>query len=272
MNYLLAAEWLKLRKRWMPRILLLITLILVGLLFWGIGTSATSRPNLIPPRAWLAALLISSFFAGFIWPVLGGSWSGNEYGWGTVRLVLTRRPNRIQFALGGLIILLIAMALVLLVIMLFGTVAGIVVAILTGSSAFTSSDFSGSFLLVLAKSYAATWFVMSFYVLLAFAAGTVFQSVAAGIGIGIGLTVAQIVAFGIFSGLGGAWKTVADHFPFQYTSQMVNRVVSEGTVHGFTSVSSTSPGVEESIVALAIYSAILLAITLYMARSRDITS
>lgn len=272
MSFLMAAEWLKLRKRWLPRVLLLITLALVGLFFWGIATNGNQRINLLVPRAWLASLLIASFFAGIIWPVLGGSWAGNEYGWGTVRLVLARRPDRIQFTLAGLIILLATMALVLLLVMLFGTIAGAVVALITSNSVVATSGLGSDFSAVLLKTYLATWYAMSFYVVLAFAAGTIFRSAAVGISIGIGVTVAQIVATGIFFGLGGNWKNVAEHFPFQYSNSLINRLVAEGTTSDFANVNNTSPGVVECLIGLAVYSAILIAATLYLARTRDITS
>ena len=75
-------EWLKFSKRWMPRVIVLLSLALIVLAFWGQSTHTEGGdlPNLFLPRGWLAALTFCSFFAPFFWPVLGGSWAGNEYG------------------------------------------------------------------------------------------------------------------------------------------------------------------------------------------------
>src|SRR5947209_18679597 len=96
MTAYLSFEWLKFSKRWMPRIILLLLLALLVFGFWGQGTRVEDQVNLVMPRAWLAALVFSGFFAPFFWPVLGGSWAGNEYGWGTIRTRLTRRLYRVE--------------------------------------------------------------------------------------------------------------------------------------------------------------------------------
>src|SRR5258708_2674747 len=113
-------EWLKLTKRWMPRIILFLMVCLTVLAFWGQGSRVGNQGDLFLPRGWLAALIYASFFAPFFWPVLGGSWAGNEYGWGTIRMILTRRPYRIQHALGALSILLVAVALALVAMLVVG--------------------------------------------------------------------------------------------------------------------------------------------------------
>jgi len=63
----LSFEWLKLSKRWMPRIILalLLGLTLVG--FWGQASRISGRPDMLLPRGWLAALSFCSFFAPFFW-------------------------------------------------------------------------------------------------------------------------------------------------------------------------------------------------------------
>src|SRR5947209_19391750 len=112
---LLSAEFLKMRKRLMPRVLLLILLILIALVFFGFGKSndRSNIADLILPNGWLLGLVFVSFFAPFIAPVLAGSWAGSEYSWGTIRMILSRRPNRTQFLLAGIVVLLSAIGLAL---------------------------------------------------------------------------------------------------------------------------------------------------------------
>lgn len=268
---LLAAEWLKLSKRWMPRVLALIMLTLIALIFWGIGTS-DQRINDVLPRGWLVALFLASSIAPFLWPILGGSWAGNEYGWGTVRMILSRRPDRIQWAMAAITALIISVLFALVAAILTGTLAGIVVALLTNHSVFDTTGLQSGYALILIKMFFATWYVVSFYVILAYAAGTIFRSGAVGIGTGIGATVAQLVVFGIFQGLGGVWKTIGEHFPYAYGNALINWVASEGTTSAFTNGLANTPGIGECVIGIAIYIAILLAVTLVLVRNRDVTA
>lgn len=269
----LSFEWLKLSKRMMPRIILVLIVGLMLVAFWGQSTRVGERDNLLLPRAWLSALSFSAFFAPFFWPVLGGTWAGNEYGWGTIRAVLTRKPNRIANVLAALVVLIGALVVAIGAMLLAGTVAGIAVSILTNSGSFPAGVWSGGFASALVKGALTAWYVSSFYLVLAFAAATIFRSAAVGIGIGIGGTLAQLVLREIFGSLGGVWNTISLHFPVVYTNDMITRVVGPELVAGsrLASANLDAPSAGQSVIALAIYSAIFVAITLVTVRLRDVT-
>ncbi|MGH2449086.1 MAG: hypothetical protein ACRDFS_10865 [Chloroflexota bacterium] len=274
MTYL-AFEWLKMRKRWMARVIILLTLGLMVLAFWGEATRVSDQVNLLPPRAWLTALILGAFFAPFFWPVLGGSWAGNEFSWGTVRLILTHRPSRMARPIMGLIMLAITVGIALILALVVSTIAGAVIAGVTGHSAFVTSALSGTFFAVLVKGFLAAWYVSLFYILLAYCAGTFFQSTAVGIGIGIGSTLAELIVRGIFDGLGGWWKIVGDHFPAVYTQDLATRVVNSQLTTSAGGVGQVAPGTPsagQSVIAIAIYMAIFLALTLWVVRVRDVTA
>src|SRR5437588_8366160 len=127
MSSYLSFEWLKLSKRLMPRVILLMILALTVLVFWGQATRLHGRGNLFLPRGWLAALAFCSFFGPFFWPVLGGSWAGNEYGWGTIRSILTRRPQRVTHALAALAVLAAGVLIGILCILIVASVAALAV-------------------------------------------------------------------------------------------------------------------------------------------------
>jgi hypothetical protein len=274
MTAFLSFEWLKLRKRWMPRIIALLLMGITILGFWGQGTRSEARPDIFIPRGWLIALALCAFFAPFFWPVLGGSWAGNEYGWGTIRTILTRRPQRIQHVLAALVILAIGLALAILAIVVTGTLAGAVVALLTGNSIVTSGVLTGSFLMIVLKGFLAAWCVSAFYLLLAYAAASVFRSAAVGIGIGIGATLAQFIVGGIFRNLGGVWNDIQLQFPVNYTQGLIQQVVHSGLTpgSGLAVVDPGTPSASASLIAIAVYGAVFLAITLVVVRTRDIAS
>lgn len=271
MSGLLAAEWLKLRTRWMPRVILLILLGILALIFWGIGTG-NDRVNLFFPRGVLAAWVIGATLSSFLWPVLGGSWAGSEYGWGTIRMVLSRQPDRLRFALAGLITVLVSVVIGLLAAVVVEFIAGTIVAAATGNNAVDTSGLGGNFLPTLIKVFFGAWFAVSFYVILAYTTGTVFRSSAVGIGIGIGFIVAELVVTGIFRGIGGAWGHIADHFPGAYANNLPTQIARKEMLAGFAGDNTSRPGVTESVIVLAIYIAILLAITMVVVARRDVTA
>jgi ABC-type transport system involved in multi-copper enzyme maturation permease subunit len=270
----MAFEWLKLTRRWMPRVLVVMVAGLTTVAFWGQATRSADRANLLMPRGWLVALILCSFFAPFFWPVLGGSWAGNEYGWGTMRTILTRRPYRIEQVISALLVLFLGLAVALLVLLLVASGAGLVIAVLTNNHVFTSGVLNGDFVALLVKGFLIAWYVSAFYLFLAYATATLFRSAAVGIGFGIGATFAQFILFRIFDGLGGVWKTIAEHFPVQYANNLITEVVGGGLVAGSNigRVDPGSPSVSDSLVWLTLYAAVLMAITLYAVRVRDVTA
>jgi hypothetical protein len=273
MTSYLSFEWLKLSRRWMPRIVLLMLLALTVLAFWGQATRLEGRPNLFLPRGWLAAMAFCSFFAPFFWPVVGGSWAGSEYGWGTIRAILTRRPSRIAHVLTALAVLLAALLAALIAILVVATFASLLVASFTGNAAFTGGLFDGTFAATMAKGLLTTWYVSAFYLLLAYSAAIITRSTAVGIGFGIGSTLAEVVLTGLFGALGGVWNTIAQHFPFEYSREMITRVVGPELIPGsnLARVDGSLPSAGQSLIALAIYSAILVAAMLVAVRTRDVT-
>lgn len=275
MTAYMSFEWLKLCKRWMPRMILAAVLGVVVIMFLGTGSRPDSNlANLFFPRALVASLLAAAFAAPFFWPVLGGSWSGNEYGWGSVRLILSRRPQRVQHVLASLAVLLAGIAIALLAVVIVGGLAGFTASLLTGHAMFVSGVMSSTFLLTLAETFLVTWYGASFTLIVAFAAGTIFRSAPAGIGIGVGLTLAQILTIGILDGQRGFWKTVADHLPLQYVENLTGNVAAPLFIHGtsLASVNPMAPGTGESILALGIMMMALLAATCVVVRNRDITA
>jgi ABC-type transport system involved in multi-copper enzyme maturation permease subunit len=272
MNRLFAAEMLKLRHRWMPRVIILIMLAITALVFWGIGTSSSQRVNLVLPRGWLIALFLAANLAPFLWPVLGGSWSGSEYGWGTIRMVLSRRPNRIAFSLAQMLALALILLAALILAFILGTIGGLIAGAGTSFGTFDTTGLPGGFGAIVVKIFLGSWFVLGFYALLGYAAGSIFRSAAFGIGAGIGITVAQLVLTGILYAIGGTWKLVAQHFPYAYTNALTQRLVAEGTTRQFATTSSSQPGITECVIGIAIYAAILVAATLIFLRQRDVTA
>ncbi len=275
MTAYMSFEWLKLTRRWMPRVILAAVLGVVVIMFLGTSSKPdSSLANLFFPRALPASLVAAAFAAPFFWPVLGGSWPGNEYGWGSIRLIVSRRPHRVEHVLASLAVLLIGIGLALLACLIVGSLAGVVVSLLTGHAVFVSGVLTGAFAITLLKTFLVTWYGASFIMTLGFAAGTIFRSAPAGIGVGVGATLAQILTIGILEGQSGFWKSIADHLPLRYVENLTGNVAASAFIPGtsLATVSPGSPGVGESILALGLMMVGLLTVTCVVARNRDITA
>ncbi len=270
----LSFEWLKLSKRWMPRIILFLLLGLTVLAFWGYATRNVGRDNLFLPRGWLSALTFSAFFAPFFWPVLGGAWAGNEYSWGTIRAILTRRPQRITHVVAALIVLMVGALVGTVAIVVLGTALSVAVSIATGNPAWVGGLFGGAFAGYVGKGILTAWLVSSFFLLLAYASAVVARSAAVGIAVGIGSTLAEFVLTRIFETMGGVWHTIALHFPIVYTNGVITRVVGPGLIPG-TSLATPDPGTPSagiSLAGIAIYAAVLIVAMVLAVRTRDVTA
>lgn len=271
MSALLTAEWIKMRYRWMPRIIVAILLAIIIIAWWVIGARG-SRDRIFPPQGLIAVLVVIAALSAFLWPVVAGSWGGNEYGWGTVRTMLSLKPDRVRFTLANLGVLELAMGLALFLGLAVALIAGALVSLLTGHGVVDGSNMDAHVFGVLVKCLIATWYATSFYIVFAFAAGTIFRSAPAGIGLGTGITIAQFIAIPIFFALGDPWKSAAYHFPLFYVRALPGHVAAEVLPKDFSGVGGANiPGVAESIIGLAIYIAIPLALTLLVVRRRDIT-
>jgi ABC-type transport system involved in multi-copper enzyme maturation permease subunit len=268
-------EWLKVTKRWMPRVVIVLTLGVIVAFFWGTAAQHDPNlPNIFFPRGLLASLVAAAFIAPILWPVLGGSWAGSEYGWGSIRVILSRRPHRIGQAVAGLSVLLAVIGITLVCVLITGVVTGAIAAALTGHAASASGVLTGSFALTLVKTFLATWYASAFLLLLAYAAAILFRSAAAGIAVGVGSTLAQMIGISILLGAGGVWRTIAEHLPLDYTQNLVGTVAAPGFAHG-TTLSMVNPGqpsISESIVALGLMMLVLLAATIASVRTQDVTA
>ena len=270
MTEFLKADWLKLQRRWMPRLLLVIEVVILGFVFFGVG-GTTDGKNLAIPTGTVFALLLSATFAQFLWPVLAGSWSGSEYGWGTVRTMLSRRPGRIEFVISGLLIVLLVVAAAIILATVAGSVGGIIVAALTNRSVLNTAGVDNAWLEV-AKMVLSTWYTSAFWAILAYSLAIIFRSQATGIGVGIGFSIASGIINGIFSRLGGAWQQIAQHLPNAYTGGLVDHIANEtlrGRIIGST---GNEPDVIPSLIGITIYAALLIGVALAVTLERDVSA
>ena len=125
-------EWFKLRRRWVPWILLAFVLVIVQLLFWLVAVFGDDVSYQSTAENIANGLGFSSFFGPFIAVILASAVLGGEYGWGTLRSVLVKGVGRWQFLASKVSVVVLFTAALLIILCITVTISGFIAeAILT---------------------------------------------------------------------------------------------------------------------------------------------
>lgn len=138
------AEWLKLRKRRAVQVLVLLLVggtfgLGYGLSFWlyqGAQDGVTALGNiadlellnLLPGGIAQQLVSLPFLIGGPLMLILGVLVAGSEYGWGTLKTVLTRRPGRIAVYGGKVLVLVVVVTGIVLVFFALAAAASMLVA------------------------------------------------------------------------------------------------------------------------------------------------
>lgn len=144
----------------------------------------------IPPQTQLRQMLPESFLKNVmesLWYygemlaiILGALATGNEYGWGTLKTILTQRPSRRSIYLG--LVLALAVVVALMVMAAFAAVSGtsLLIAIVEDAKISWPPAFQ------IAAALGAGWLILSLWTAMGMVLATLFRSPAVAIGVGIG--------------------------------------------------------------------------------------
>ena len=87
-------EWFKLRRRWVPWIVLGFVMVLQQLIFWLVAVFSDDLSYQSTSENIANGLGFASFFGPFVAVILASVVVGGEYGWGTLRPVLSKGAGR----------------------------------------------------------------------------------------------------------------------------------------------------------------------------------
>ena len=108
-------EWFKLRRRWVPWILLGFVLVIEQLIFWLVATLGDEVSYQSTSENIANGLGFSAFFGPFIAVILAAVVVGGEYGWGTLRPVLSKGAGRWPFlASKAAVVVLVTVAILVI--------------------------------------------------------------------------------------------------------------------------------------------------------------
>lgn len=205
--------------------------------------------------------------------ILAGALVGNEYSLGTVRLMFTRGPTRLQFLLAKIVVLAIYVVPTILFLMLVGTLIGLVMGPLTGIGAdysFFTAPWFGHFVLYLLLGM-LYWFA---FMLMALFFGTVGRSTVAGtVGPLIWLA-AEPVLSGIITaltngangGLAAVVKAIPDYF---LGNNLFSLLSDQGHALSFSDAGPYSD--THSLLVVAGYLIVFVGVACVMTVRRDVT-
>jgi ABC-2 type transport system permease protein len=279
-------ELFKLVRRpgiWVLIALLLVLAVLLGYaITYLIDTFSPPRAAQgLPPGTTLADFKVALYPENFIkntfatWGALGGVFAlimgvlvqGSEFGWGTIKTLYTQRFGRLAMLAGKLGAL--AVLVLVMVVALFAVDAGssTVIATIDGKTlGFPAAD-------VILKAIAAGFLIFSFWAVFGFALATVFRQSAMAIGLGLAYAlVVELLIFSLLRGFGS--ETVQQYqqwFPIANTSYM-------GQSFGTISFKGIPPGpapyadATHAVIVLLAYSVVFIALTVWLTRTRDVTS
>ena len=119
-------EWFKLRRRWVPWILLGFVLVVNQLIFWLVATLTDDISYQSTSENIANGLGFSAFFGPFVAVILAAVVVGGEYGWGTLRPVLSKGAGRWQLLASKVSVVVLFTAALLIILCITVTISGFI--------------------------------------------------------------------------------------------------------------------------------------------------
>ena len=282
MTRLFSAEFFKLRKRSMTKILLLIMIgIIIVLYFVLLAISNVSLPGgqragnittlLGLPGALPFALTLMATFGSALAVVLAASMMGNEYNWRTIRTMVISSESRTKLIAAKLLTVLVYILIGLVI----GMAAGFLMSLLTtaiGGYRYDFSFFTGSYAWAQFLQLWRTFYIMMPYVLLAFLFAVIGRSAMPGIAVGIGVFFLEGIITTLMRVAGGWVANIPDYL-INANFAAINRLNDlPGQVGGaFGGGGNSLPSVTHAAITLAVYIVVFVAAAFYTFNKRDVT-
>jgi ABC-2 type transport system permease protein len=283
---LLAAELLKVRKRWMPYVLFLVMVAGAAFFIWLIGyvsyrddphgefAGEAFRTFAFP---WsIAALLDSGQFwgAAIFVGILTSSTVATEYNWGTVRAALTRGQPRWQF----LAMKLLGTAIICVAFLLAALAAGVLFSLLATSAEgapITLDVAGGPSLPEIGLMILRAALGIIPYGLLAFALALIGRSTALGIAATLGYMLGEGIIVAVLESIGGVAADLREIALGHHVASLIaaNRIGSGDYVSiaaREVPVSAELPDVWVATIVILLYCAAFAAIAFFVFQRRDV--
>jgi len=266
---LIRVEFFKLRKRWMPYVLLLVLLasILIPLVVSYVNYQSEVSEFQTP--MWKETLVLPNAMEGIfnsiptlgiiLVAILAASVVGNEYGWGTLRQILARGTSRHRYLTSKLLSIAIIVFIGVIITIAVGLIATIITSMLVEGGIVW-----GSFIGYLIASLGRTLLVLVAYLSMA----TFFSVVLRSSALGIMITIAWLIGDGILGGLLGmstGWLADISQFTISYNT---SEILALNSLHPPNYATSWW----QSVGILLAYSTVFIAASYYTFQRQDLTA
>lgn len=209
---------------------------------------------------------VFGFVGGILMIIVASSLIGSEYSWNTLRPLVARATSRSGLLSAKWIVVIAYTALIVIVGVIGSFIAASVVSFISDTTVSLPSEYWDDFAVGTLR-----WFIASIpYTAIAFMAALVTRSNAAGIAIGIGLSFAEPLIFGLLGLLSDVFDRVQDFSLFWNVQQVTNISTQVGGSSFQEPVDAWQ--VWQSTGILAIYVGIAVIVTYVVFNRRDITS
>lgn len=282
---MIGAEFLKMRKRLMTKVLPVIMvgiIVLVNLLLLAISKASlpAGTPQRVPGNidnllglssAVPFALSLISSFGVVLAVILAASSMGNEYNWKTIRPALISCESRFKFLTAKLI----ALGLMILIGMAVAVLAGIIISLITNGIGGYSYDFgflTGDYARQQVYQFLRTFFIITPFTLLGFMMSIAGRSAMPGIAAGIGIFFLESIVT-TFMRLAGGWIAQIPDYLLNANMQAITALnqLPRGFGGMANSTGGTPPSVTHAFITLGLYALAFLALAYYLFRKRDVT-
>ena len=251
-------EWYKLRHRWMPWVILVILVAVTHLILWAMSAGGGPDQRFAPPGSIVNGLdIVTTTFGAVLVMILASSATGVEYGWGTLRAVLTRGVGRWQLLASKMLMLMLASAAGLLILSALILVSSLAASAFGDAQSQDAGQWSDAAIALGKSVYSLVPYVIlvTFFVVLT-------SSAAVGSGIALGYYVGELIIVGILNG-------VIDGF--ERISRFVLGPSVAAWMGGPLGTTGSSLGhLQASLVMLA-YIAVIAAAAFWIFQRKDVT-
>lgn len=268
-----SAELIKLRKR--PAFWVLFGVLLVLALAFGYAVpyigyltgdaGAIGLASALPNQIVANTLGGTPIFAGALMLVFGALSVGGEYGWMTMKTVLTLRPTRMGVLGGKLAVLAIAALAVLLAMLAVGALAATSIALVEGRPVDWPTPTA------LAQGIGAGWLIMYMWMLLGAALAFACRGVALPIGLGVVWILGVENLISAFADtLLTALRPLRDLLPGANAGSLVAALTSDVRIGEVTPGVAAAVGGDRAAITLACYLLLFGVACAFWLRRRDV--
>ena len=223
------------------------------------------RNNFTIPGALTAAVTIGEGIGVFLLAILTASVIGTEYGWGTLRSLLSKGPGRWQVLLAKLVLLLLVLAGAFVVVMALAGLSSTIANRMAVAGVAPTATWPD-----VADTFGRMWVALLPYVALAAFFSVLTGSSAAGIGISLAYQFGEQIGVAIMINLVDWFLTVSEYLLARNVNAWVQGGLSPGERGFLSGGAGALPGPGHGLIVLLCYTVVLLALAFWLFQRRDV--